>query len=73
MKQPNNGPIHPWLTDREVAARYGVSRITVWRWAKAGRLPDPHKIGPNTARWNAAELDALDARMLASQRTRAIG
>jgi predicted DNA-binding transcriptional regulator AlpA len=24
-----------YLTDREVAARYGVSRVAPWRWARA--------------------------------------
>lgn len=25
-----------YLTDRDVAARYGIGRVTVWRWAREG-------------------------------------
>ena len=54
-----------WLSDQDVADRYAIkSRITVWRWAKAGHIPQPKKIAPNTTRWSAAELDAHDARLL---------
>lgn len=62
-----------WLSDRDLALRYSVSRITVWRWAREGRIPQPCRLGPNTTRWNRAELDALDARMMAGQRAGAIG
>lgn len=61
---------HPWLTDREVAQRYAVARVTVWRWSQAGTIPRPKKIGPNSVRWNAAELDAHDAQLQISQPAR---
>jgi len=70
MNAPATNPI--WLSDLQLAQRYGVSRVTIWRWAKEGRIPSPRKIGPNTTRWSRAELDALDARMMAGQRTRAM-
>ncbi|MBO0613699.1 MULTISPECIES: helix-turn-helix transcriptional regulator [Thiothrix] len=44
------------LTDKEMAAIYGVSRATIWRWAKAGAIPKAQKIGANTARWDGAEV-----------------
>lgn len=54
-----------WLSDREVGARYGVSRISVWRWSKENEnFPKPRKIGPNTSRWNSAELDQFDQRQI---------
>lgn len=54
-----------WLSDADVALRYSLkSRITVWRWAKAGLIPKPRRIGPNTTRWYAPELDERDARVL---------
>lgn len=40
-----------------VAAVYGVSRPTVWRWVKAGLLPTPTRRGGVTA-WNVGELRA---------------
>ena len=44
------------LKDTELAAIYGVSRATIWRWAKAGTIPEPKKISANTSRWDGAEL-----------------
>jgi predicted DNA-binding transcriptional regulator AlpA len=31
--------------------------ITIWRWAKKGRLGKPRKIGPNTTRFLGRELN----------------
>ncbi|MFH1494110.1 MAG: helix-turn-helix domain-containing protein [Pseudomonadota bacterium] len=41
-----------------VAALFDVSTNTVWRWAKAGLLPKPSKIGANTTVWNVGQLRA---------------
>ncbi|WOJ95795.1 hypothetical protein R0137_11130 [Congregibacter brevis] len=47
-----------WVSDRFLSDRYEVSRQTIWRWAKIGKLPSPRKIGDNTSRWELAEADA---------------
>lgn len=39
-----------------VAELFGISEVTVWRWSKSGRLPEPKKVGPNTTGWNVGEL-----------------
>lgn len=39
-----------------VAALHGVGPATVWRWVKAGRLPAPVKLGPNTTAWRVGDL-----------------
>lgn len=46
------------LTLREVMARLKVSRSTVWRWIKEGRL-HPVKLGPRSNRFRVAEVEAL--------------
>ena len=46
------------IRDTEMAAIYGVSRATIWRWASAGTIPAPQKIGANTTRWDGAEVKA---------------
>lgn len=38
-----------------VAALFGISPATVWRWSKAGALPAPSRIGRVTI-WNVGEL-----------------
>ncbi|MDZ7789405.1 MAG: hypothetical protein U5L08_02705 [Xanthomonadales bacterium] len=52
-----------WLSDKDLADRYGVCRITIWRWAKNGNLPPGKKIGPNTTRWSTAEIEDRDAKV----------
>lgn len=52
-----------WLRDIDVAARYSVSRMSVWRWVQQGRLPKPRKLSPGCTRWNVADLAAHDARL----------
>ena len=59
MQMNSNFPIR-YLPARGVAVRYGIGVSTVWYWVKKGLLPKPHKIGPNTSRWDVHELDDHD-------------
>ena len=54
-----------WLSDKAVANRYDIARVTVWSWVRKGILPPPKKLGPNTSRWSAAELDRRDQEVAA--------
>ena len=62
MKQESRSNTTPttWFSDKDLAERYGISRMSVWRWSRAGHLPAPRKIGPNTTRWAAEEIEAHD-------------
>lgn len=51
-----NAALTQQLTDRDVAQALGVSRMTVWRWTKAGLLPKPRKLGGHTTRWDSREV-----------------
>src|SRR4051794_31115998 len=42
----------------EAASFLGVSRVTIWRWVKAGRLPIC-KLGHRTARLKREDLERL--------------
>ena len=46
-----------FLSDVQVAARYAVSRATVWRWSRATEFPGPVRLGPGTTRWRLSELE----------------
>lgn len=46
-----------YLTDKQLADRWSVSRDTIWRWKRAGLIPAPIKIGPNTTRWKLEEIE----------------
>ena len=61
----NNTTLTQQLTDKEIAQALGISRMTVWRWAKAGRLPQPRKLGIRTTRWDSGEIQAVIHKMTA--------
>lgn len=39
-----------------VAAICGVSKVTIWRWTKSGRLPAPRRLSEGVTAWNVGEL-----------------
>ena len=45
------------ITAREVAAMYGVSLPTVWRWNKIGVIPKGRKLGGKVL-WNLPQIEA---------------
>jgi predicted DNA-binding transcriptional regulator AlpA len=45
-----------------VAALYGCSVPTAWRWARAGRIPSPRKFSTHVTAWNVGELRAALAK-----------
>ena len=45
------------LRAKDVAALLGVSRGTVWLWAKEGRLPKGKKIAPRCTVWMRADIE----------------
>lgn len=49
-----------FLSDTQVASRYGVRRSTVWSWSKAGRIPQPMKLSPGCSRWRLSGLEAFE-------------
>jgi prophage regulatory protein len=49
-----------YLTDRDLAARYGISRRTVWRWVTEGKLPQPEKLTDRCSRWIRTEIEQLE-------------
>ena len=55
MKHPSK-----YIADSALAARYSVSRNTIWRWSERGELPKPVKLSPGCTRWNLAEVEAWE-------------
>lgn len=52
-----------YLSDRQVAQRYGVSRPTVWRWSSEGRLPKPIRLSPGCTRWRLDMLQKFETNI----------
>lgn len=43
-------------SDKELAARYRVTRQTIWRWVREGVMPAPLRIGKAATRWEDAAI-----------------
>lgn len=51
-----------YLSDKQIADRYGVSRPTVWRWLKSdSTFPKPISLSPGCTRWRLCEIEAWEA------------
>ncbi|WP_172960965.1 helix-turn-helix transcriptional regulator [Oceaniglobus roseus] len=50
-----------YLSVEQVAARYNVSKDSIWRWRREGDFPKPVRLGGNTSRWRLSELEAYEA------------
>lgn len=57
MKHPNQ-----YVSDAALAARYSVSRNTIWRWTEKGELPTPVKLSPGCTRWRLSDVEAWEAK-----------
>ena len=45
-----------WVNDKKLANYFDVSRATIWRWVKTGKLPQPVRITPGCSRWRLSEV-----------------
>lgn len=46
-----------YLSDAQLAARYGVHRTTLWRWAKTDpAFPKPVSLSPGCTRWKLSAI-----------------
>ncbi len=50
-----------FVSDAQLAERYGVNRSTIWRWSKAGKLPEPKQISAAITRWWLPDVIAAEA------------
>jgi len=50
-----------YMQDTQVAARYGVSRTTPWRWLKNdATFPKPISLSSGCSRWRLEDLEAWE-------------
>ena len=52
-----------FLSYADLEERYGKSRVTLWRWVRAGLLPAPYEIGPNSVAFSSQEIQERDASL----------
>ncbi len=52
-----------FLQDNQVADRYGVGRVSIWRWLKSDpTFPKPFKLSPGCVRWRLADLESWEVQ-----------
>jgi prophage regulatory protein len=50
-----------YVSDRQVALRYGMHRSAVWRWVKTiPDFPKPVVLSPGCTRWKLADIVAWE-------------
>lgn len=50
-----------FISDLQVAQRYGVHRMTAWRWLKSDpTFPRPVKLSPGCTRWKLSEIEVWE-------------
>ena len=50
-----------YLSDKQVAERYSVTRQTVWRWSRErADFPKAANPSPGCTRWKLADLEAWE-------------
>lgn len=48
--------VETYLSDKQVADRYGIGRATTWRWVKKIDFPKPIKLSEGCTRWKLSDL-----------------
>ncbi|WP_084441761.1 helix-turn-helix domain-containing protein [Termitidicoccus mucosus] len=51
-------PEAPSLTRKDVARLFQISPLTVWRWARDGKLPK-YRLGPGVVRYRLSDVTRL--------------
>lgn len=51
-----------YLSVDQVAARFGVSKDSIWRWRRNGDFPKPKKLGGNTSRWRLSDIEEWESK-----------
>jgi prophage regulatory protein len=46
-----------YLSVDQVAARFNVSKDSIWRWRRDGEFPAPKKLGGRTTRWRLSDIE----------------
>lgn len=59
-----------YIADKENAARFKVSRATVWRWIGTRAFPHPIKFSRGCIRWRLEDVEKWEAQVRATSTPR---
>lgn len=52
-----------YVSDQQIARRFGVHRSTPWRWCKTDpTFPQPIVLSPGCTRWRLSDIEAWEQR-----------
>ncbi|MGK2915800.1 MAG: helix-turn-helix transcriptional regulator [Porticoccaceae bacterium] len=57
-----------YLSDNQLATRFGISRNSIWRLVKTKQLPEPVRLFKSTTRWKLSDIEAFEAARAAESR-----
>jgi len=46
-----------YLSDKQLAVRFNVSKPCIWRWARETDFPKPVKLSPGCTRWRVVDIE----------------
>ena len=46
---------------KDICARFGKNRVTIWRWITEKRFPEPKRISPKSFYWLESDIDKWEA------------
>ena len=55
-------PEPSFFSDKQLSARYSISRVTLWRWCERGDFPQPIKLSSGCTRWRSDDVAAWEAQ-----------
>jgi predicted DNA-binding transcriptional regulator AlpA len=58
-----DGDYGGFLSYADLEKHYQKSRVTLWRWVRAGLLPAPYELGPNSVGFSSREVRERDAKL----------
>ncbi len=51
-----------FLSDKQLAERYGVNRVTIWRWRRTdSAFPAPVTLSPGCVRFRLSDIEVWEA------------
>ncbi|UWQ54994.1 helix-turn-helix transcriptional regulator [Leisingera caerulea] len=49
-----------YLSDKQLAERFNVSRQTIWRWARTETFPPTYRFSAGCVRWRTADIESWE-------------